>query len=325
MVTPLGFSKNAFCKAEVKNRVMNIVHFKKGTKVTTIVILAAVLVLAAACALNSKSDSTDPAVTTTSSEADPAKADSKESNSESEADVTEAATATEQTPIQSMVANEHKFENGVCKDCGMLWTDYYYETLSKLDKDNTGEWKSVYGPTSDAMLNNGDYVQFYSYGKDISNIYYHCMDERPVSEGLSIDILKEGKKTKANISWELCQGSYSVEPGVVNYKFRYWISITADAGDFDKMFESKEAFAKSCDFCLFVWNEAENSGTDVWSSMKEDDIKKMFEGQEDCTFYTKEQMIDMFWSRYTNMMQSIDNSLIMMDTSLADAGVNWKK
>ena len=59
--------------------------------------------------------------------------------------------------------------------------------------------------------------------------------------------------------------------------------------------------------------------------MKEDDIKKMFEGQEDCTFYTKEQMIDMFWSHYSNMLQSIDNSLIMMDTSLADAGVNWKK
>ena len=43
MVTPLGFSKNVFCKAEVTKRVMNIVNFKKGTKVTTIVILAAVL------------------------------------------------------------------------------------------------------------------------------------------------------------------------------------------------------------------------------------------------------------------------------------------
>ena len=325
MVTPLGFSKNAFCKAEVKNRVMNIVHFKKGTKVTTIVILAAVLVLAAACALNSKPDSTDPAVTTTSSEADPAKADSKESNSESEADVTEAATATEQTPIQSMVANEHKFENGVCKDCGMLWTEYYYETLSKLDKDDNGEWKSVYGPTSDAMLNNGDYVQFYSSDPDVSSIHYQCLDARPVSEGLDVGISKDGKKTTAYISWELAQGAYPIEPGVFNYKFRYCIDITADAGDFDKVFESKEAFAKSCNFCLFVWEEGKSYGTDVWSSMKEDDIKKMFEGQEDCTFYTKEQMIDLFWSHYANMLQSIDNSLIMMDTSLADAGVNWKK
>ena len=311
MVTPLGFSKNAFCKAEVKKRVMNIVNFKKGTKVTTIVILAAVLVLAAACALNSKPDSKETAVPTTASEAD-----SKESDT---------TAASEETPIQKMVTNEHKFENGACKDCGMLWTDYYYETLSKLDKDDNGEWKSVYGPTSDAMLNNGDYVQFYSSDPDASGIHYQCMDARPVSEGLDVGISKDGKKTTAYISWELAQGSYPIEPGVINYKFRYCIDITADAGDFDKVFESKEAFAKSCNFCLFVWEDGNSYGTDVWSSMKEDDIKKMFEGQEDCTFYTKEQMIDMFWSHYSNMLQSIDNSLIMMDTSLSDAGVNWKK
>lgn len=311
MVTPLGFSKNAFCKAEVKKRVMNIVNFKKGTKVTTIVILAAVLVLAAACALNSKPDSKETAVPTTASEAD-----TKESDT---------TAASEETPIQKMVTNEHKFENGACKDCGMLWTDYYYETLSKLDKDDNGEWKSVYGPTSDAMLNNGDYVQFYSSDPDASGIHYQCMDARPVSEGLDVGISKDGKKTTAYISWELAQGSYPIEPGVINYKFRYCIDITADAGDFDKVFESKEAFAKRCNFCLFVWEDGNSYGTDVWSSMKEDDIKKMFEGQEDCTFYTKEQMIDMFWSHYSNMLQSIDNSLIMMDTSLADAGVNWKK
>ncbi len=311
MVTPLGFSKNAFCKAEVKKRVMNIVNFKKGTKVTTIVILAAVLVLAAACALNSKPDSKETAVPTTASEAD-----TKESDT---------TAASEETPIQKMVTNEHKFENGACKDCGMLWTDYYYETLSKLDKDDNGEWKSVYGPTSDAMLNNGDYVQFYSSDPDASDIHYQCMDARPVSEGLDVGISKDGKKTTAYISWELAQGSYPIEPGVINYKFRYCIDITADAGDFDKVFESKEAFAKRCNFCLFVWEDGNSYGTDVWSSMKEDDIKKMFEGQEDCTFYTKEQMIDMFWSHYSNMLQSIDNSLIMMDTSLADAGVNWKK
>ena len=311
MVTPLGFSKNAFCKAEVKKRVMNIVNFKKGTKVTTIVILAAVLVLAAACALNSKPDSKETAVPTTASEAD-----TKESDT---------TAASEETPIQKMVTNEHKFENGACKDCGMLWTDYYYETLSKLDKDDNGEWKSVYGPTSDAMLNNGDYVQFYSSDPDASGIHYQCMDARPVSEGLDVGISKDGKKTTAYISWELAQGSYPIEPGVINYKFRYCIDITADAGDFDKVFESKEAFAKRCNFCLFVWEDGKSYGTDVWSSMKEDDIKKMFEGQEDCTFYTKEQMIDMFWSHYSNMLQSIDNSLIMMDTSLADAGVNWKK
>ena len=51
----------------------------------------------------------------------------------------------------------------------------------------------------------------------------------------------------------------------------------------------------------------------------------MFEGQKDCTFYTKAEMIDIFWSHYERMLQSMDNSLAVMDTSLADAGFNWKK
>lgn len=53
LVTPLGFSRNAFCKAEVTNRVMNIVNFKKGKKLTSVAITASMLALAAACSLNS--------------------------------------------------------------------------------------------------------------------------------------------------------------------------------------------------------------------------------------------------------------------------------
>ena len=51
----------------------------------------------------------------------------------------------------------------------------------------------------------------------------------------------------------------------------------------------------------------------------------MFEGQKDCTFYTKDEMIDFFWSRYERMLQSMDNALAVMDTSLSDAGFSWKK
>ncbi len=319
MVTPLGFSKNVFCKAEVTSRVMNIVNFKKGTKVTTIAIAAAVLVLAAACAFNSKTGETEePEVSETTAEI-------TESEVTGETVSDPVIANTEPTVIEPQVTNEHKFENGVCKDCGKAWTEYFYESIGKLDQYSTGDWKSIYGPASDSMFSSGDYVQFSANDTEASSVFYHCIDERPVSESLAISINKGGKKTSATISYTYDMGSFPVDTGITDYKFSYWISVTAEAGDFDKIFESKEAFAKSCDFNLFVREEGKNYGSDVWSSMKEEDIRKLFEGQEDCTFYTKDQMIDMFWSRYTNMMQSMDNSLIALDTSLADAGINWKK
>lgn len=54
LVTPLGFSKNSFSKAEVTNRVKNIINFKEGRKITAVMITAAMLFVGAACSLNSK-------------------------------------------------------------------------------------------------------------------------------------------------------------------------------------------------------------------------------------------------------------------------------
>ena len=64
---------------------------------------------------------------------------------------------------------------------------------------------------------------------------------------------------------------------------------------------------------------------DVWSSKTEDEIKKMLD-DEGCTYYTKDQIIDMFWKDHVKMLESIDYGLNdMMNTSLADSGINWKK
>ena len=54
LVTPLGFSKNSFSKAEVTDRVKNIINFKEGRKITAVMITAAMLFVGAACSLNSK-------------------------------------------------------------------------------------------------------------------------------------------------------------------------------------------------------------------------------------------------------------------------------
>ena len=63
---------------------------------------------------------------------------------------------------------------------------------------------------------------------------------------------------------------------------------------------------------------------DVWSSKTEDEIKKMLD-DEGCTYYTKDQIIDIFCKDHARMLLSIDNGMSVMNTSLADAGINWKK
>ena len=46
---------------------------------------------------------------------------------------------------EPVIKNEHKFENGVCKDCGMSWSDYCYETLEKMDPRDATVLKMRYG------------------------------------------------------------------------------------------------------------------------------------------------------------------------------------
>ena len=65
LVTPLGFSKNSFSKAEVTNRVKNIINYKEGRKITAVLITAALLFVGAACSLNSKDNSEDKNVVIT--------------------------------------------------------------------------------------------------------------------------------------------------------------------------------------------------------------------------------------------------------------------
>ena len=59
LVTPLGFSKVSFSNMEVTNRVKNIINYKKGTKITALLISVMLLFVAAACGLNSQKSTDD--------------------------------------------------------------------------------------------------------------------------------------------------------------------------------------------------------------------------------------------------------------------------
>ncbi len=306
LVTPLGFSKNAFGKAEVTNRVMNIVNFRKGTKVTTVAITAAILVLAAVCGFDSR-----PTENTQ---------DSSETAGES---VFELPV---DIPIaKNVINNEHKFENGVCKDCGMLWSEYYFECLQKLDKyHEEGGWYSVYGAESAARIDESDYVQFIATEKNAATIYYQHLDDNFNKESCTVSIQDIGDgKSIAFIEFDLSQGQVSIGEGVFTYKYQYSLIINVDPGDYDKVFKSKESFAEYCKPYLFVLGE-DNVGTDVWSTMSDAEIKQMFDDADGSRYFSKDELIDLFWNDYARMFASIDYGLTQMNTSLAETGINWK-
>ncbi len=306
LVTPLGFSKNAFGKAEVTNRVMNIVNFRKGTKVTTVAITAAILVLAAVCGFDSR-----PTENTQ---------DSSETTGESVFEL-----PVDNPIAKNVINNEHKFENGVCKDCGMLWSEYYFECLQKLDKyHEEGGWYSVYGAESAARIDESDYVQFIATEKNAATIYYQHLDDNFNKESCTVSIQDSGDgKSIAFIEFDLSQGQVSIGEGVFAYKYQYSLIINVDPGDYDKVFKSKESFAEYCKPYLFVLGE-DNVGTDVWSTMSDAEIKQMFDDADGSRYFSKDELIDLFWNDYARMFASIDYGLTQMNTSLAETGINWK-
>ena len=231
------------------------------------------------------------------------------------------------------VKNECEFVNGICKDCGKHWTDYYYETLGKLGyNDSSSDWRSIYGQDSSFMFDPSDYVQYSAYGKGNCEIYYQnsiMKDPESTMAGqhnktCSLHIEQNKKKLKSTLTFCYEEGMYSVGQGIVDFKFKYWMNVEAKDGDYSKIFESKETLKKNAQLYLFVSGD-DGTGTDVWTTKKDEDLKKMFDELPFTQYYTKDEFIDMVWNDYERMLASMDKGMIWMDTSLADAGIKWKK
>ena len=232
---------------------------------------------------------------------------------------------TQASSTEPVIKNEHKFENGVCKDCGMPWTEYFYDTLEKMDPHSKpGEWHSIYGQDNDLMLEPSDYVQLSSSDKNSAEIYYQHIDDKWHTETCRIYITERNGKLLIGIRFNYTEGMHSTGRGTVADKFTYWFRVEAEPGEFAKIFESKESFVKNFEMYLFVEDE-DGTGHDVWSSKSDEEIKKLFDEVEDCVYYTKDEMIDLFWNEHERIFNCMDKAMFWMGTSLSDAGINWKK
>ena len=226
------------------------------------------------------------------------------------------------TSQEHFAVNEHVFVNGVCSDCGMLWTEYYYEAIGIADNDMSDGWRSIYGQDSSYMFEPGDYVQLSSHGDD-ADIFFHHSDDNWNDENCRIMLYEQNGRLVSYINFEINEGMYSIERGLVGFKFRYDITVSAELGEYDKVFASKETIAENCEMYLFVTDD-DGIGHDVWGSKTDDEIRAMFDEVDNCTYYTKDEILDMIWEHLENYFNSMDDGMVMLGTNLADAGINWK-
>lgn len=228
---------------------------------------------------------------------------------------------------ETEVKNEHKFVNGICSDCGMCWTEYYYDAIGKLDndEDNTGR-RLVYGQRTSTMMSTSDFVQCSADDKESADVlYYGYGTKKETEESISCAIRCRKTKTGVDtrIRMDYNQNFYSLGQGIVSGRYDYSLEIKADAGDYAKVFESKESFKKYAKVYLYIFDD-DGVGDNAWDSKKDDDLKKEFEA-EGYTYLTKDEALDFFWNQSQGMLASMDAGMIWLDTSLADMGVNWKK
>ena len=224
------------------------------------------------------------------------------------------------------VTNDHKFENGYCTDCDMAWTAYYYDVVGKFMTYDLGNGQhSTGGQDSASMLSRTDQVQYSANSERYGSMYFHHSDINndigiAKDDWCYVDVSSHKKSTEISVSYEYEQEKFAA--GGSTYRFH--LSFGAKAGEFDQVFESKEAFKNCVKVSLDIFSKDGNNDVfDAWGTMKEDDIRAMMEA-DGLTYCTQDDIINRFWDIRQNIFESLNNGMVWMKTSLKDFGFNWK-
>ena len=235
---------------------------------------------------------------------------------------------TQTTSMEKTVANPNAYKNGVSGN--KVWTEFYYNAVGKLGGMTGKGWRSAYGEKSSSMLTPNDYVQYSASSKKYGDMYYHksTADAKDTGESFWIYVnntsTKKKKKVSVSMLYELEQKEIPLGKGVITFKYRYRVAISAAPGQYDKVFESKESLKKYVTVTLLLSNNKGKITSLTGKKANTDKIKKSFE-DDGCKYYTKDDLVDILWEHHESFLASLDHGLSGMGTSLADIGVNWKK
>ena len=234
-----------------------------------------------------------------------------------------AVDPTQLTSKEVEVTNEHKFVDGFCSDCGMAWTEYYYDVVGQFMHVDFGNGQhTVTGQNSTAMMERSDQVQYSADDKESADMYFHHKEidnDRHInnSEMCRVFIDTYGQKIETSVEYSYEQGAHA------SVTSEYFIKFSAHPGEYDKVFESKEAFKKYAEITLNISKEDGTYISEAFGTMSESEIRKILEdaGQ---TYYSEDEIVDRFWEHRESFFASLDNGMVWMKTTLADIGLNWK-
>ena len=230
--------------------------------------------------------------------------------------------------FDSVVTKTLEYKNGISTEGKKPWTEYYYNAVGVMGNMTRKDWRSAYVQSSSAMLKPDDYVQYVAglipfdkAKKKYAGIYYVSpkTNDNDVSEQLLIKIddtsTKKTKKITVTMQYLFEMKEISVGKGSVLPKYHYSVDIKAKPGEYGKVFESKESLKKYASVHLNITNK-KGAYTNAWGKKANiDKLKKSFEA-DGCTYYTKDEIIDMLWEHHENFLASMDYGMSEMDTSL---------
>ncbi|MBQ9490368.1 MAG: hypothetical protein IKQ25_10815 [Lachnospiraceae bacterium] len=229
--------------------------------------------------------------------------------------------ATQPTSKEIVIKNEHQFENGFCKDCGMSWTEYMNRTLATLEgktvKENAveTEWFSDYGQNSPYC---GYYVQYSSSETTSTELFLNDGPEL----SCRVTVKQDDDQNYIHVMFMIEENLESIGNGLLGAKYCFSVQMGASPGDYEKIFSSKEAF-KEYGFLDLTFADKDRRLIRGWEEMSDEELDKMLK-KDKCKYYTQDEFIDFIWAEHERMLMAIDKGMVWYDTNLEELGLNYK-
>lgn len=220
------------------------------------------------------------------------------------------------------IVNDHVFENGVCKDCDMNWTDYVRSAIAEHDlyRDDTDGWVSVYGPNGYFNMCPSDYVQL-SADEGYVQLYYRNYAED--AEAMEFHFTAYGYNLdEVSLLFSIDDEYYPIKQGVVTSTYTYGMRIECAPSEVADIISSKDRIMDEAEFYVVVDKE-DGDGSEWYDlDLSDEEIEEIFADSE-CTYRSKEDVCNAFLERRDNFIDAFEGSLKYLDTSFADYGMTY--
>lgn len=214
-------------------------------------------------------------------------------------------------------SNEHKFEDGLCKDCGMTWNEYLNECINtKGDLYCDGDNALMGYADDEAIQYTSNTVSGYV---DLGIGYYYYPSDNEI-ENLFLDLEDEkGTHEKLGFTYNYFYDINDDDGAIVK---RYVYALEGRKipyGELGEILSNEESILEQCEYSLTIVENGELISLD--HELSKEEIKEFF-GDEADLYVDFKQMAGKLAA--SNCLERIDAALVEFDTSLADDGISIK-